>query len=82
MTLRHLVEWTRRMLAEQDGTPSSKRVTYVGAFVAATGWLSAEWVRRGMTDLWVNALTAYLAAFTVGYVGGKMSERSQGGNPP
>jgi hypothetical protein len=75
-----LLRWLSRMLGEQDGTPSSKRVAYVGAFLAGTACVVGALLRYGLTALWVDAFTVYLATFTLGYVGGKFADRGQ--TPP
>lgn len=82
MTVRPLIHWCNQMLSEQDGTPSSKRVAYIGAFLTATvALLGALW-RDGMTEPWDTAFLVYCGAFVTGYVGGKVAERNQPGGTP
>ena len=80
MKLGPLVGWVSRMMAEQDGTPSSKRATYVGAFVTMTVALLGSLIKWGHTDIWNEAFAIYGGVFVLGYVGGKLADR--GTNSP
>jgi F420-0:gamma-glutamyl ligase-like protein len=74
-----LVVWAKQLVAEHDGTVSSKRVTYVGAFVVTTACLVFSLIKFGHTALWNDAFTIYCGTWVVGYVGGKLADRGSPG---
>ncbi len=62
-----LSRWISRMLSEGDGTPSTKRVCFVLATVAAVALCAGLFLRHGMEPLAVDLMKWTLTAAGAAY---------------
>lgn len=76
--MKTLFGWLHRAFSEGDGSPSTKRVVFVGAVAAAIILCFADFAaNRSLTINCVSLATAALTAAGGAYVGGRFAERNE-----
>jgi len=77
-----LSRWISRMLSEGDGTPSTKRVCFVLATVAAVALCAGLFLRHGMEQLAVDLMKWTITAAGAAYGITRFAEYGDGATPP
>jgi hypothetical protein len=77
-----LSRWISRMLSEGDGTPSTKRVAFMLATVAAVVLCAGLFLRHGMEPLAVDLMKWTLTAAGAAYGITRWAEYGNSATPP